>query len=549
MNKQIFPICLLLFLLAVAGCRHGAGSSDEPLYDSVDMALARSHEYDRVKERRIDALRHELGKRPKPTLETELVEELVDEYESYNSDSALHYVNRYLRLPRVAADSSRWLRMTIRKADIASHAGLYKEAMEILENCRPADSDTSLLIEYYNTYCGLYQYQSEYTTDSEFLEENESMRALYNDSLMAICPPESFLYLVVRAPELVREGRAAEAENLLFESLGNYRQGTREYAILSSILAYVYNDIGDHDNYRRYLALSAISDMQGAVKENMAMRALATALFEDGDIERANRYLKQSFADANFFAARMRNAQSSRMLPIIDEAYNTKQADLQRLQRYQLVTISILAVILMLAIAFILRQFKIVKRAQQHTAAANAELSELSQRLREANAGLAEMNSALKIAGATREEYAATFMEFCSSTISSLKNYHRSLRVLAAQGNPAALVKKLESAEIIDKTVNEFYQRFDNAVLDIYPGFVEKFNALLRPECRVQLRPGELLNTELRVFALIRIGIDDSSKIAGFLRCSITTVYTYRSKMRRRALHPDIFEDEVADIS
>lgn len=548
MNKPVLTICFAA-ALCLAGCRGGNGRADEPLYDSVDVALARSAEYDIAKEHRIESLRRELDKKLKPVLELEVMERMVDEYESYNSDSALQYVNRYLALPQVTADSSRSLRMTIRKADIVSHAGLYKEALEILEQCRPADTDTALLIEYYNAYSGLYQYQSEYTTDSEFGRVNERMRALYNDSLMAVCRPGSFIYLVVKAPQLVRTGHTDKAEAMMLHAIGDYSPGSREYSILSSILAYIYNDKHDHDNYRRYLALSAISDLQGAVKENMAMRALATALFEDGDIERANRYLKQSFADANFYSARMRNAQSSRMLPVIDEAYNTKQTGMQRQLRWQLLTISILAVILIMAIALILRQFKAVKRAQRHTAAANAELSELSDRLRQANAGLAEMNAHLQASNSTKEEYAAMFMEFCSSTISSVKNYQQSLRVLAAQGSKTALVKKLDSAEIIDKTINEFYQKFDEAVLNIYPGFVDKFNSLLRPGEQVQLRPGELLNTELRVYALIRIGIDDSSKIARFLRCSITTVYTYRSKMRRRALRPDTFETEVASIA
>ena len=140
-------------------------------------------------------------------------------------------------------------------------------------------------------------------------------------------------------------------------------------------------------------------------------------------------------------------------------------------------------------------------------------------------------------------------MEYCSSAISTLRSYQQSLRILAAQGaNRAVLLKKLESSEMADELLRNFYEKFDEAILNIYPSFVEKFNALLIPDYRVVLKSGELLNTELRLFALIRIGINDSTKIAHFLCCSISTVYTYRSKMRKRAIDPDNFENEVKEI-
>lgn len=141
-------------------------------------------------------------------------------------------------------------------------------------------------------------------------------------------------------------------------------------------------------------------------------------------------------------------------------------------------------------------------------------------------------------------------MEYCSSAISTLQHYQKSLRVLTAQGgNRAALMKKLESSETADKLLKNFYMKFDEAILNIYPSFVDKFNRLLKPDETVVLKAGELLNTELRLFALIRLGIEDSTKIAEFLRCSISTIYTYRSKMRKRAIKPDTFETDVKKIS
>ncbi len=550
MKTYLFYIFLSLCvaLAACSGSKGGGRSELQALYDEIDLEMERSDVYQAEKEKRIDMLRDYLDSESDEGRRTEIIDRLIGEFESYVSDSALWYVNMNLQRPGAATDRRRQIELLIKKADITSHAGLFADALAIMEELSSADMDSALLEAYYSTYCGIYQYQIEYTNESEYAGKYERLRKLYTDSVSAVTPPGSLNYLINGAPELVRRGKPDEAVAILKKHLDEYRSGTRQYSILASILANIYKTIGETDNYKRYLALSTISDIRGVVKENMAIRELATAIFEDGDIERANRYLKKSFDDANFFSARMRNAQSSRMLPVIDKAYNAKQQSLQRLLSIQVFAISALAIILVLAIVFILKQFKTVKRASRKVEKTNAELSELSEKLREANVELASINAELKESNTIKEEYAGLFMEYCSSTISTLQHYHQSLRVLSAQGSKAALLKKLDSSEMIDKALKEFYSKFDEAILNIYPSFVGKFNALLRPGEEVSLKPGELLNTELRVFALIRIGIDDSAKIAQFLRCSITTVYTYRSKMRKRAVSPDSFEADVMKI-
>ncbi|MDE6278318.1 MAG: hypothetical protein K2M06_09475 [Muribaculaceae bacterium] len=555
MNRTyIYLLPLLLVLAGLLGACAPVGSNAEAdrriraLYDSVDAEMARSESYRVEKERRIALFRDEMMHESDPGRRLRLSWKLIGEFESYVSDSALHYVNSALASPYVASRPGLRDALLIRKADISSHAGLFSDALAILGSIHPAELDSAELVDYYSTYCGVYQYQSEYAQEGEYKDDYERKRELYTDSLLSVVSPESFIGIVNRAPAMAREGRTDEALRLLHTRLADYEPGSRSYSILASILAYIYKTMGDTENYRRYLVLSTVSDLRGVVKENMAIRELATLNFEEGDLERANRYLKQSFADANFFAARMRNAQSSRMLPVIDDAYSARQARLLQLQRILFAAVSILAVVLIAAIALVLKQMRRAQRANEEVRKANEELSALSAQLREANAELAGSNERLLASDTIKEEYAGRFMEYCSSTLSTLQQYHQGLRVLATQGNRSALVKKLESSEMIDRALKDFYRSFDEAILEIYPSFVEKFNALLHPDEGVALRAGELLNTELRVFALMRIGIDDSEKIARFLRCSITTVYTYRSKIRRRALRPDSFESEVKMI-
>ena len=548
---KIRILLLICILLSACGkAKHGGKSELTALYEELDAEIDKSSEYENIKESRMARLRKAYDMTNDSRQRTDIINRIIAEFDADNADSALYYVSYNLHRPDVKTIPGEYTRLMIKRADIFAHAGLFADALAIMQNI-PRDSLTPSLLEaYYSTYCATYQYLSEYTDEHETALEYAHHRTLYSDSLNRVISPDSFNHLVYVLSQKAREGNTQEAIEALSQHLSDYLSGTREYSILASTLAYIYKTAGYKDEYKRHLVLSAISDVRGAVKENMSFREVATVMFEDGDVERANRYLKKSIADANFYSAMMRNAQSSKMLPVIDEAYTSMQNRLTGRLRIMVWISSILSVFLILTLVFLLRQYKSLHKANERVSLANEELSAMSQLLRETNAELEHRNNELHEYNRTKEQYAGLFMEYCSTAISTLQHYQQSLRVLAAQGgNRAALMKKLESSETGDGLLRNFYGRFDEAILNIYPSFVDKFNTLLKPEERVVLKSGELLNTELRLFALIRIGIDDSNQIAQFLRCSISTVYTYRSKMKKRALNPSDFESEVRNIT
>ncbi|MDE6335897.1 MAG: hypothetical protein K2L34_04940 [Muribaculaceae bacterium] len=528
----------------------------ESLYTHLDEEIARSGDYEKLKEERIVKYKRDYDLTTDKNKRTEIINNLIAEFDAYNADSTLYYINYNLRLPAVEADAGERMRLLIKRADVFAHAGLFSDALGIMKSI-PRDSVPNTLLEdYYSTYCAIYQYLSEYTSEHETAPAYEQQRTLYADSLNQVVRPDSFNHMVYVMTEMARRGDSDKAIDMLSKHLEEYPSGTREYSILASTLAYIYKEAGYPKEYKRYLVLSAISDVKGAVKENMSFRAVATDMFEDGDIERANRYLKKSIADANFYSALMRNVQSSKMLPVIDEAYNSVQQRLTSRLRSMVWVSSILSVILIITIVLILKQFRSLRVAKDKISNANKELSLLSDKLKAANGELEKSNDELQVRNEklheynlTKEQYAGLFMEYCSAAISALQHYQQSLRKIAVQGsNRATLLKKIESSETVDQLLKDFYAKFDEAILNIYPSFVDKFSALLKPEEKPVLKNGELLNTELRVFALIRIGIEDSAQIANFLRCSLSTVYTYRSKMKKRALNPDRFEQDVKNI-
>ena len=573
MKRFILIMLLILVGLTFVGChdsRSDASPELEELYDALDEEIERSRDYDLAKEKRIVDLKRELVVAEDEQRRTLLLEKIAEEFEAYNADSTLYYLDRNLDRKSVRADRMETFKLKIRKADVFAHAGLFSDALEILRSI-PRDSlDNGLAEEYYSTYCATYQYLSEYTNEHSIAGQYEKLRALYTDSLNMVTDPKSFNRHVYVVTAMGREGHENEAIDILTNELEKYESGTREYSILASTLAYLHNISGHTEEHKRYLVLSAVSDVKGAVKENMSFRAMATVMYYEGDVERANRYLKKSIADANFYSAYMRNAQSSKMLPVIDDAYTSRQNAMTSRLKNMVLTSAILSVGLILTLLIMLKQFRSLGKANEKIRKANAELtdmsgqlkdanselkakneelSELSEKLRHVNEELARQNVELHDYNKVKEQYAGLFMEFCSSAISTLQHYQQSLRVAATKGgDKKALLNKLESSDAADQLLKNFYARFDEAILNIYPDFIERFNDLLRPEERVEPKAGELLNTELRLFALIRLGIDDSAKIANFLRCSLSTVYTYRSKTRKRALDPATFEASVKNI-
>lgn len=547
---RLFLLCCTAALLVSCGGKPPYGDDVRELYEQLDAEIEGSGSYDAGKEHRLSSLRRQASRATSDADRFELYNKLIAEYESYNSDSALYYLQLNFTNPVLGTRPNELMSLRIKFADLVAHAGILSSAVEIMETI-PVDS----LIpahkqQYFATMYSIAQYLYEYNESSDSKAQYAAQRAAYADSLQRTSPEGSFNNLVYGGAELSRRGHTAEAAELMEQHLGEYQIGSREYSMLAATLADVYSTMNNADRARRYYILSGISDVKGSIKENTSFRQIAMDCYNDGDPARANRYLKKSIWDATVFSARLRNAQSTRVLPMIDEAYNTMQHSLTQRLRILVAITTVLVILLIIAFLFILKQYRSLHRAKRQTDATNAELSDLSGKLKDAVDELATKNRELKDSDKVKEQYAALFMQYSASAISTLQHYQQSLRVLCNQGSSKALLlKKIESSEMIDKAMRDFYSTFDEAVLSIYPSFADKFNALLMPDDRITLKPGELLNTELRVFALIRLGVDDSAKIAQFLRCSITTVYTYRSKLRKRALDPDNFEAQVKSIT
>ena len=252
--------------------------------------------------------------------------------------------------------------------------------------------------------------------------------------------------------------------------------------------------------------------------------------------------MKRSLEDALFCNSRIRTVGISRMLPIIDKAYQTQAKAKQHLLVVFLVVISILALILVLSVIIIYRQMRKLSITRKELSVANTELFTINSQLKNVNTNLHESNL-------IKEEYIGRYMDQCSVYIDKLDNYRRLLNKKATAAKIDDLLKTLKSDEFIDEELKQFYKTFDSTFLHLFPSFVSDFKNLLEDDEYIQLKPGQLLNTELRIYALTRLGINDGTKIAQFLRCSASTIYNCRYKIRNNAKNSrEEFEEMIMQI-
>ena len=246
--------------------------------------------------------------------------------------------------------------------------------------------------------------------------------------------------------------------------------------------------------------------------------------------------------DALFSNVQFRTAQMAEFYSIINASYQAKEARSKSTLQHYMLLISLLSVVLALLFAYLYKQLRKLSRTKEELSQANLRLTQLNDELNDKNAQLSDSND-------LKEQYIARFFDLCSLYIDKMDSYRKTLNRLAQNRQFDELFKRLKSTSMMENELDELYKNFDAIFLNLYPTFVADFNSLLIPEERIALRPGDLLNKELRIYALLRMGITDSAKIASFLRCSLSTVYNYRTKMRNKAaLSREKFEKMVSEI-
>lgn len=340
-----------------------------------------------------------------------------------------------------------------------------------------------------------------------------------------------------------------QADRLNRQLLAQYNPSSHEYAIHAYDQAVICEALSQPEERNIWYARSAMADIKSATKDNASLCCLAHIMLQENNIDRAFRYITISLNDALFYNAKLRPWQIAVAFPTIERAYDEARDRQEHVLRNYLIVIFFFAVVLLGTILFIIYLFCRARKSSRKIELMNRQIQEYNESLLAINAHAHEMNRELLESNAVKEEYIGLFLSMCSNYIDKLLAYQSSVRRKLAKGQIAELKDESSSRDLMNAELSSFYEVFDNAFLSLYPNFVEEFNGLLKPSAHIELKKGERLNTELRIFALIRLGITDSSRIALLLRYSVNTIYNYRARIKNSAAgNRDDFEERIKNI-
>lgn len=544
-------IIIFLCLCTICMCRlHAADSSRaDSLLLKLDQAIKERPIYMEQKELKLVELKRQLHRQIPDEERFAILGTLLDEYRSFNTDSALHMAEEREQIAirlgnREYIDNAR-----MNKADVLGMTGMYKEVMDLMRNIHIDRLPVDIHPYYYHIYRTVYGLMADYAVTAYEKKLYTELTDKYRDSLLLVNKDNLLIHTLIQSDQYNVRNEYDKAIRLLTDYLALQKDYEHDVAICAYTLSESYRLKGDKEKEKEYLIVSAMADMKTAVREYISLRKLAVLLYQEGDIERAYSYVKICMEDAAACNARLRKLEILEIFPIINDAYQQKTEKQQEQMKWALVSISLLSLFLLLAIFYVYKQMKKVDAARREVIDANKRLKELNDELHLSNAQLKEANHSIAENSYLKEEYIGRYMDQCSVYLEKMDNYRRSLGKIAATGNVEELYKNIKSSKFIEGELKEFYTNFDNTFLQLFPTFVEDFNALLADDEQISLKAGERMNTELRIFALIRLGITDSVKIAQFLRYSVTTIYNYRTKVRNKAAGDrDLLEQEVMTI-
>ncbi|MDD3077511.1 MAG: DUF6377 domain-containing protein [Paludibacter sp.] len=555
-NRITFKLKLIVLVL-FANVSVFANESMDSLIQRIDQAIKESDQYTSLREQRIAHLKENKQLVKRNTVdEYKINNQLFDEYKQYICDSALHYESLNLAIAEQLNDLSRNYESKIKLALLMGTTGMYKESIDLLETIDESKLPEFLQVNYLYTNLRVYNELAFYTQDKHSSENYWRIGGEYMDKLRKVIYRDSSLELQLRedsARNMHNFGLALKLNDIW---LSRIPKGSPDYALATFHRSLMYQWQGMVEEQKHYLALSAISDIESAIKDQASLRMLAQILFEEGDIDRAYNYIRFSWNATVFYNAKLRSLQTATILSMIDKTYQAKiENQKSQLQKY-LLLISSLFVLLIVALLVIFQQFKKLSAAKVKLQNANSELNDLNTALSKLNAELTELNRMQNITNVElsesnkiKEVYIGRFLELCSVYIVKIDDFRKKVHSKIRDGKVREVQSLTQSPDLMDEEFEELYDNFDNAFLELFPDFVEKVNELLNEEDRFVLKKGELLTPELRIIALMRLGINDGTKISHFLRYSLTTVYNYRTKIKNRTfLNKDVFDSKILEI-
>ncbi|MEJ5054134.1 DUF6377 domain-containing protein [Sphingobacterium sp. MYb382] len=463
---------------------------------------------------------------------------LFTNYKKFQNDSALTYILKCKEIAKQLPDSLNIL-VNLDLSLVYSGTGRYIEAEDLLKSIPRKNIPQGLIASYYDMYSAFYSHYGQSNNRDNFYKKSE----IYRDSLLHVLDKSTFDYQLPYAIRILFEGDRNQAKTLLHGLLENNSDDLEKRAVICYFLGLLYKQDKNIQLQKYYYTLSVNADIELANKDNASFQDLALTYYELGDVDFSFLLIEKAIQDAMYCNVRYRIIEGTSFYPIINASHQKEINSQNAKLRFNLYLISFLVIILIVGLVVIVKQIKKLNAIKNELFQTNSKLMDLNLQMSKNNNDLSEANH-------IKEAYIAQFFDMCSSYIEKIDSLRKTVIKKATSNQFDGMIEQLKSPKLIDKEVTELYHNFDRIFLNLYPSFVDDFNKLLKDDEHIYPKKGELLNTELRIFALIRLGIDDSIKIASFLRYSLRTVYNYRTKVRNKAsVSRADFEDFVKLIA
>ena len=547
--KRCFCLLISFLLFASLWAEEKHSVETESWLLRLDSVIQQRQVFDAMKSKRLS----EMYKKKESLRSTSEIlsfnTQMYDEYYVFDSDSAMNCVVQNLKIAQQTNNEPLIHEWRIKQSFVLAATGLLKESLDVMESLDVSRLSNENKIAYYNQMVYLYGHFGQYTGTGELQDYYIGLERQYNDSLHAIVTPSDPQYLWFGVWYLIGKGQQDVLKERLQKTVSQSSLTTRYDAMAAYALARVYKENGNEDMFVRCLAMSGIADIRASNKDVASLQELAEFLVDQGEIIRAYNYINVCLQISQEYRNRVRAVSISRVYDRILQAFLDRDMDQRaRLKKTNVALISLL-VLLAIAIVFIVSSLlrlrksryrlhevnKELKRRRSEIASANQHLKEANESLIDVNEKMKKANEQLRESNLVKEEYVGYVFAICSNYISKLEEFRKDINRKAKAKMLKEILSMTDKETVVQDELKEFYQNFDAIFLRLYPTFVEDFNALLNPEERIVPRKGELLNTDLRIYALVRLGINDSVKISEFLHCSPQTIYNNRLKVRNKS--------------
>ena len=515
------------------------------LYKQLDAVLAQRAHYVELKEKSLNEIKQGAKYVTSNEDKLKLYEQLANEYKAYEYDSAMTYVNKGLILAQKSNNIFFNKRFQLSQTRLLITRGFYAEAKEILQKIEPKEEPRDYQFLYYYTMYGLYNNWSTYCENNEFSKNYDLKKVEYLKKAIELSPKKDAFYYYLMGELYYFSNHPNNNKTIQYykKALSMEKANSRLHAMTAFALSEVYQKANNLELMEHYLLVAAISDITSATKENVALQDIALFIYKHKtrSLNKAQEYINLSLEDAYAYNNRLRRIEISSKLQMITNAYTDDIKTTNRLLNIALLVIILLLLGVGISSLFIRKKNRLLKQKKDEITATSAKMEILNEQLHLINAELKNTNQ-------KRERLVKVYIDL------SYKNIERNqkLRTLAVRKIKAnqskELLSLLSSSTNTEKENKEFLTEFDKAFLSLYPTFVSELNQQLTESAHIQLKENGEMPPILRVCALLRLGITESSKIAGILSYSPQTVYNYRSILKNNAIDKEHFEENVLKL-